>query len=193
MQITSVGDHPSQRSVELVMNSSPNHPYSTQDGRPICFCCKKAGHIARLCPYIGESEEAKKDEQETLYISCLISPDREPDLTEVRCLNRNIGALFSTGSTASCMTKSLWNTLNCPMMPWDRTNLVSSYTGNKISYIGVVNLQITIDGLTANGRIFVVEDSPVDFILGMDVMEQLMEQGPMTVKNVNGRCTFLFG
>ena len=78
-------------------------------------------------------------------------------------------------------------------MPWDRTNLVSSYTGNKISYIGVVNLQITIDGLTANGRIFVVEDSPVDFILGMDVMEQLMEQGPMTVKNVNGRCTFLFG
>ena len=133
------------------------------------------------------------DEQETLYISCLIASGREPPLTEVRCLDRNIGAFFSTGSTASCMTKSLWNKLNCPMMPWDRTNLVASYVGGKIPYLGVVNLQITIDGLTASGRIFVVENSPVDLILGMDVMDQLMEMGPMAVKNVNGRCTFLFG
>jgi hypothetical protein len=173
--------------------SSPKHPYSTQDGRPICFGCKKPGHIARDCPYKEESEEEKKDEQETLYISCLIASDKEPDLTEVQCLDQKIGAFFSTGSTASCMTKSLWKKLNCPMMPWDETNLVASYVGGKIPYLGVVNLPITVDGLTATGRIFVVEHSPVDLILGMDVMDQLMEQGSMSIRNVNGKMTFLFG
>jgi hypothetical protein len=156
----------------LIMGRRSRHPYSTQDGRPICFACKKPGHIARDCAAIEKPQEDSI--KETLIITCIFSGGPNPKsgvlCRKVRCLGRDIEPVLST-STASVMTKELWHELNCLLLPWNKTKVVN-IIGQEMEYIGVAQLRITLDGREACGLVFVVVDGAVDMILGRDFLSQ---------------------
>ena len=151
------------------MGRRSRHPYSTQDGRPICFQCKEAGHIARDCASIEENCT-----KEMIIVTCIFrgpNPKSGVLIGKVRCLDRDIEPVLSTCSTASVMSKELWHELNCPLLPWNKSKVVN-IIGQEMEHIGVAQLRMTLDGHEAIGLVFVIVDAAVDLILGQNFLNQ---------------------
>jgi len=154
------------------MGRRSRHPYSTQDGRPICFQCKKPGHVARDCLNMENREEESPNE--TLIVTRIFSgpnPKSGVLVGKVQCLGRDIEPVLSTASTASVMSKELWHELNCPLLPWNKSKVVN-VIGQAMEYIGVAQLRMTLDGREAIGLVFVIVDAAVDMILGCNFLNQ---------------------
>jgi Zinc knuckle len=162
------------------------HPYSTQDGRPICFECKKPGHVARDCTNKKKVEKKQVDDKQTkenvvednrkaLRISCLISSPNPSPLhlfhKTILCFDKEVVTVMGTGSSASCITKALWQELNTPMMPITGIKLVNTLS-YEVPYMGITRLKITADGITDFGTFFVVEGGPVPMLMGLDVLHK---------------------
>ncbi len=86
---------------------------------------------------------------------------------EINCNGIQVTAIVDTGAVVTVIAPSLIQHLQLEIETWDGPSVIL-VNGQRISFFGVVNLQIELGGRIAEGKAYVLEMSGIPLMLGSD-------------------------
>ena len=176
----------------------------TEDGKPICFACGKVGHISKFCEArTSQTDGMNPVEDRSGLVGILRShpADHSEDIPllninlkhliteEVECNGTKLTAVIDTGAAVSVLAPALLKQLGLNLQDWSGPSVIM-VNGQRAPFLGAVDLKISLSGMVAEGKAYVLDMDGIPLLLGNDFLRQFKR---LEIRYGGGRPTLLLG
>ncbi|XP_036002862.1 uncharacterized protein K02A2.6-like [Fundulus heteroclitus] len=188
-----------QKSVECYRCGGPHLASDCGFKDSVCHNCQKRGHVAKVCrgknkkktdwggkqnmsTHHLQEEEEPQEEEESSYnmfnLHAISQPRAEPIYATVKVNGADLKMEVDTGASVSVLSKNtyhqLWQATKAPVLKKSDIKL-RTYTGECISIIGAIEVDIDYEGQKAAVKLLVVKGEGPS-LLDRDILQKIRLQ-----------------